>query len=221
MSLKISNVKKSFGTGESKISILKGLNLDVSKGKIVAILGQSGSGKSTLLSLLAGLDTPDEGSIEISGRNILSLPRSEMNRWRGEKIGIVFQQFHLMPHLTALENVELPLDIHGRPSAPAKQLLEEMGLGSRAHHTPQKLSGGECQRVAIARALSMEPDLLLADEPSGNLDQETGEKVMEAFFRQARKHQTTTILVTHNKDLALRCDQRFTLSRGQLVEINA
>jgi len=221
MSLKISGLKKSYGTLENRISILKGLDLEVGRGKIVAILGQSGSGKSTLLSLLAGLDTPDEGSIEISGRNILTLPRSEMNRWRGEKIGIVFQQFHLMPHLTALENIELPLDIHGRNTAGAKLLIEEMGLGSRAHHTPQKLSGGECQRVAIARALAMEPDLLLADEPSGNLDQETGEKVMEAFFRQARKHQTTTVLVTHNKELALRCDQRFTLSHGQLQELHA
>lgn len=219
MSLIVQNLKKSFSQGETKIEVLKGLNLHIESGKIVAILGQSGSGKSTLLGLLSGLDNPDEGTIEISGQKMTSLNPEERTLFRGKNIGIVFQQFHLVPHLTALENVALPLeiqgekDVHGR----AAKMLESLGLGHRLHHAPGQMSGGESQRVAIARALVGNPRLILADEPSGNLDLETGEKVTQVFFDQIRKSGITTILVTHNPELAARCDQRFHLRGGLCV----
>lgn len=217
MSLHVRNLVKTYTQGDSKINILRTLNLELNDGEVIAVIGKSGSGKSTLLSVLAGLDFPDSGSIHIGGETIESMSQDKLSVWRGKNIGIVFQQFHLLAHLTALENVALPLEIMGaevqnKPEA----LLKDLGLGHRLHHLPRELSGGECQRVAIARALVTEPKLLLADEPSGNLDVETGEQVMTSFLQLIKKRKTTTILVTHNRELADRCDRKLILENGQL-----
>lgn len=222
MSLRIQNLKKSFSQGETHIEVLKGLSAEIQIGEKVAIVGQSGSGKSTLLTLLAGLEQPDSGEIWVDNRKISDLNEKDMTRYRAEAISIVFQQYHLVGHLTALENVMLPMEILRRPSAKARaeKLLEEMGLRNRMHHRPSQLSGGECQRVAIARALVVEPKILLADEPSGNLDIETGSKVMDKFFEIIEKHKTTTILVTHSETLARRCERILTLQKGHLVAAN-
>lgn len=221
MSLEIRDVHKVYVQGGQNISVLQGLSGEVKEGEIVAVLGQSGSGKSTLLALLAGLDSPSAGSILLRGESVEKMSPEQLARWRGENIGIVFQQYHLLAHLTALENVELPLEILGREERTkiATELLTDLGLAHRLHHLPREMSGGECQRVAIARALATKPNLLLADEPSGNLDSDTGDKVMEAFFRQVRKLKTTTILVTHNRELAERCDRRLVLSHGRFQEL--
>jgi putative ABC transport system ATP-binding protein len=171
-----------------------------------------------LLSLLAGLDRPTSGSIVVGGKDLTDLSEQEMTSFRGEKIGIVFQQFHLLPHLTALENVMVPLEIlkESHRETRAKEILEKMNLSHRLNHFPSQLSGGECQRVAIARALVVRPKILLADEPSGNLDSETGAKVMDAFFNVIREHKVTTILVTHSEALAQRCDRQLQLRNGVL-----
>jgi putative ABC transport system ATP-binding protein len=217
MSLDIVNVKKSFFQAGEEIKVLKGVQAKLNKGEVVAVVGQSGSGKSTLLSLLAGLDLPDSGDILINGESIAKKNQDEMTVFRGQHIGIVFQQFHLMSHLTALENVMLPMEILGRTDLAekkSKEYLELMGLSHRLSHLPSQLSGGECQRVAMARALVVEPDILLADEPSGNLDTETGNKVMNVFFDVVRKKKVTTLLVTHNEALAAACDRKLTLNNG-------
>jgi putative ABC transport system ATP-binding protein len=225
MGIRIENLRKNFKQGEAFLEILKGLNLDIKDRELVAIVGQSGSGKSTLLSLLAGLDQADSGKIIIDEQNISELNEEQLTRFRCQKIGIVFQQFHLVNHLTALENVMLPLEITGALTGSleskeiisrAKDLLSQMGLKDRLDHTPAKLSGGECQRVAIARALIIQPKLLLADEPSGNLDTETGIKVMEILFSVVRQYGITTILVTHSDELASRCDRKLVLKNGVL-----
>jgi len=220
VSLEIRDVHKSYAQGTEAIPVLRGVNLTVEEGQIVAILGSSGSGKSTLLALLAGLDRPSAGSILVRGQAIETLNQDALARFRGENIGIVFQQYHLLSHLTAQENVELPLEILGKPdrAARATTLLNSLGLGHRRSHLPRELSGGESQRVAIARALAPNPGLLLADEPSGNLDSDTGEKVIDAFFAQVRALRTTTILVTHSRELSLRCDRQLTLAHGVLKE---
>ncbi len=218
MILKVQDLKKSFIQGERKISVLKGLNLEVEKGESVAILGQSGSGKSTLLSLLAGLDRPTSGSVQVSGQDLGKLSEEELTRFRGKNIGLVFQQFHLMKHLTAIENVKLPfeiLDIEGGQKK-AENLLERLGLGHRMDHLTHQLSGGECQRVAIARAMMTEPELLLADEPSGNLDRETGEQVINQLFELAKQNQLSLVVVTHSEQLALRCGRQLKLRDGIL-----
>ncbi|MFN7455369.1 MAG: ABC transporter ATP-binding protein [Pseudobdellovibrionaceae bacterium] len=217
MSLKLNEIKKSYQQADLGIEVLKGLKAEVKEGEVVAIVGQSGSGKSTLLSLLAGLDRPDSGSIEVFGSEMTRLTEEEMTDFRARNIGIVFQQFHLMNHLTALENVMLPLEILGENEIEKKatEMLQLMGLGHRLTHFPGQLSGGECQRVAIARALVVNPKILLADEPSGNLDTETGEKVMDVFFDAVKKRKMTTILVTHSEQLAKRCDRQLTLRLGQ------
>jgi putative ABC transport system ATP-binding protein len=219
MSLLLKAIRKDYSQGTEKIPVLQGLEAEIQKGEVVAVVGQSGSGKSTLLSLLAGLDQPSSGSIQLNGISLSSFNPDALNRWRGKNIGIVFQQYHLLQHLTALENVSLPLEILGLPTDVSEKILRDLGLGHRVHHLPRQLSGGECQRVAIARALAPEPSLLLADEPSGNLDQDTGEKVMEAFFQQVRKHRTTTVLVTHNRELARRCDRQLSLEGGRFREL--
>lgn len=220
MSLVIRNLQKSFSQGEDRVQVLNGLGADIKNGEIVAIVGQSGSGKSTLLSLLAGLDQADQGEIVVDGANINAMSEKQITEFRGQNIGIVFQQYHLVSHLTSLENVMLPMEILGmaEAEAQAKALLTEMGLEHRIHQFPSRMSGGECQRVAIARALAVRPKILLADEPSGNLDTHTGEKVMEIFFNAARKYQITTILVTHSEALAKKCQRTLRLSEGQLVE---
>ncbi len=218
MSLEIEKLQKSFHQGETELQILKDLQCHISSGEVIAILGESGSGKSTLLSLLAGLDRADAGSIVINGVDTQSLTEEQLTAFRSHNIGIVFQQYHLVDHLTSLENVMLPLEINRVANARsrAEAVLEELSLAHRMSHFPTQLSGGECQRVAIARAIVTEPKILLADEPSGNLDSHTGEKVMGVLFDVVKKHRMTTILVTHSEQLAKLCERRLKLIDGKL-----
>ena len=216
--MSVTSLRKSFGSGPSKVEVLKGINLEIQKGETVSLVGKSGSGKSTLLSLMAGLDAPDSGEIKILDQKISSMPEKDLTRFRAEHMGIVFQQFHLVSTLTALENVMLPLELLKKEKAKeaAQSLLEAVGLSSRAHHLPSQLSGGESQRVAIARALSIRPAILFADEPSGNLDEETGIKVMDLLFKMVEETKTTLVLVTHDPDLARRCSKVIHLEHGAL-----
>jgi putative ABC transport system ATP-binding protein len=213
------DVKKSFGHGPSKLDVLKGINLTLQPGETLALVGKSGSGKSTLLSLMAGLDKVDSGEIWIQGRCLNHLSESELTQFRARHMGIVFQQFHLVSTLTAFENVLLPLTLLKHPEAKevAFKLIDQVGLSSRSNHLPSELSGGESQRVAIARALSIRPAILFADEPSGNLDEETGAKVMDLLFEMVHLTQTTLVLVTHDKDLAARCSRVIHLEHGSLT----
>lgn len=218
MSLVLKDLKKSFQQGETQIEVLKGLNVQVEPGQIVSIVGQSGSGKSTLLSILAGLERADSGAILVDTVDLTPMNEQELTLFRAQNIAIVFQQYHLMSHLTAVENVMLGLEIlkMENPRERAEEALKELGLGHRLHHFPSQLSGGECQRVAIARALVVKPKILLADEPSGNLDIHTGDKVMDVFFDIVKKHNITTLLVTHSEQLAQRCQRILRLNEGQL-----
>ena len=217
MSVEIKNVSFSFYQGAKKITVLKNLSLSLAKGDVVAVVGRSGSGKSTLLSLMAGLETPSEGSIFIGQKNIVPLSRGELSSFRGKEIGIVFQQFHLVPYLTAAENIALPLEIQNQSDQKrVQELLRHLGLEGQARNLPSQMSGGECQRVAIGRALALKPALILADEPSGSLDQETGEQVMELFFQEIRREKITCLFVTHNLELANRCDRTYILANGGL-----
>lgn len=214
MILQLKNLTKEFHQGDQKIEVFRDLNLALGKGETLAILGPSGSGKSTLLSLIAGLDAPTSGEIIIDGQNLNNLDERELTRFRGQKLGIIFQQFYLFQHLSALENIALPLELAGDHEAgeKARQALELVGLRHRAAHFPYQLSGGENQRVALARAFVVEPRLLLADEPSGSLDIHTGDQVIHLLFDLVRRKQTTLILVTHNEDLARRCGREFRFS---------
>ena len=213
----VDQIAKSFRQADAEIAVLSDLSFTVEAGETLAILGQSGSGKSTLLSLLAGLDQVDKGHITVGGQDLSKLTQTTLSRFRGENIGIVFQQFHLMKGLTALENVMLPLDITGSANAESQALvaLNLVGLSHRANHLPQQLSGGEMQRVAIARACVVQPRILLADEPSGNLDLATGTKVMNQLFEAVRERGMTMILVTHDPELAKRCHRQLTLQTGR------
>lgn len=220
MILSVQDVWKGFQLGGQQIDVLQGLNLDVAEGETIAIVGPSGSGKSTLLGLLAGLDPPDKGTIALRGQVLTTLDQAALTRYRARHLGIVFQQFHLMRHLNAIENVMLPLEIAGTPHRQARQQAEvaltQVQLSHRLDHFPHQLSGGECQRVAIARALAVEPELMLADEPSGNLDRKTGEQVMELLFDLVRNGSRSLILVTHNEEQAHLCDRVLHLSDGKL-----
>jgi putative ABC transport system ATP-binding protein len=218
--LQIENLQKSFphpGTAEP-VQVLHDLNFQVQESDTVAIVGQSGSGKSTLLSLMAGLDTPSSGTLRLRGSDLATMSEEALTRFRAENIGIIFQQFHLMQHLTALENVALPLEMAGLPDAEtrARKALSEVGLSHREDHFPHQMSGGECQRVAIARAIVIRPALLLADEPTGNLDHATGEQVANLLFDLVQRTGMTLVLVTHNNQLAERCERALTLSQGVL-----
>lgn len=217
--INITNLKKSYGIGESKIEVLKGINLKIEEGETLALTGKSGSGKSTLLSLLAGLDTIDDGDIIIDSINISKMSEKDLSQFRAKNLGIIFQQFHLVSTLTAHENILLPLELLKSSNAieKAKNLLDSVGLSHRSDHLPFELSGGECQRVAIARALAIRPSLILADEPSGNLDEETGEKVMDLLFKMVHETKTTLILVTHDHDLAKRCSRIVHLEHGSIT----
>jgi putative ABC transport system ATP-binding protein len=221
VSLVLKDVRKGFHQGEANIQVLKGLNVSIEAGQVVSIIGQSGSGKSTLLSLLAGLEKADGGEILVDNVNLVPFNEQQMTSFRAQNIAIVFQQYHLIAHLTALENVMLALEIlkMENPKERAEEALKELGLGHRLTHFPSQLSGGECQRVAIARALVVKPKILLADEPSGNLDTQTGEKVMDVFFEIVRKHKITTVLVTHSEVLAKKCERILRLEEGQLREV--
>lgn len=216
--MEVKNLKKSYGQGLAKVEVLKGIDLKIEKGETLALIGKSGSGKSTLLSLLSGLDQSDSGDILIQGKNISSMSENELTKFRGTHMGIVFQQFHLVSTLTAFENVLLPLELLKIPKATerALSLIESVGLSHRAHHLPSELSGGESQRVAIARALAIKPAILFADEPSGNLDEETGEKVMDLLFTMVKETNTTLVLVTHDLDLAKKCSRVVHLEHGSL-----
>jgi len=212
-------VSKYYPHSGGKIDVLNELTFKVHDGEKVAIIGPSGSGKSTLLSLLAGLDRPNSGSIKVNNDDIAVMTEQEVTAFRAKNIGIVFQQFHLMSHFTALENVALPLQIAGNqsPWEAAEEALKAVGLGSRLRHFPFQMSGGECQRVAIARAMVSRPPLILADEPSGNLDMNTGNQVMDLLFDVLKESSASLILVTHNEDLAKKCDRVLSLKAGKLV----
>ena len=204
--------------GTNKIEILNGLNLQVAMGESVAIVGSSGSGKSTLLALLAGLDVPTVGTVELAGQAFSRLDEDARAAVRGQKMGFVFQSFQLLPTMTALENVMLPMQLANRKDAKqmALQTLEKVGLAERLNHYPKQLSGGEQQRVAIARAFAPQPAILFADEPTGNLDIATGERIIELLFSLNQQANTTLILVTHDAQLAKRCDRTLILENGQL-----
>ncbi len=216
--MKVKGIKKSYGAGSGRVEVLKGIDLEIKKGESLALIGKSGSGKSTLLSLMAGLDKGDEGEIFINDKDLMLMSEKELTQFRAKHMGIVFQQFHLVSTLTAYENVLLPLELSKQDDAhnKAMNLLEAVGLSHRAHHLPSELSGGESQRVAIARALSTRPAILFADEPSGNLDEETGEKVMDLLFKMIKETGTTMVLVTHDPDLAERCNRVIHLEHGSL-----
>ncbi|MCP4720867.1 MAG: ABC transporter ATP-binding protein [Desulfobacteraceae bacterium] len=220
MILEIREVCKSFHQPRSGvIQVLDRVSFSLGAGETNAVIGQSGSGKTTLLSLIAGLDNPDSGQVILDGENLCAMKENRLARYRALKIGIIFQQFHLMPHLSARENISLPLEIlkQDRIRMRTDAMLEKVGLGDRRHHLPGQLSGGECQRVALARALIIKPALLLADEPTGNLDIATGEKVAKLLFDLVEKEKKCLILVTHNPNLADQCKKIRTLDRGRLV----
>lgn len=218
MILKIKDVKKNYFQGKNEIRVLKGVSFELQKGETLAILGKSGSGKSTLLSLLSGLDQADSGLIELDQANLNDLSEEERTDLRSQKIGIIFQQYHLLSHLKAHENVSLSLEILGEKNVKekSKDVLEKVGLLERINHFPDELSGGEQQRVAVARSMITSPKLLLADEPSGSLDVETGNKIMDLIFELVEKGEMSMILVTHNLELANRCDRVLHLEDGVL-----
>jgi putative ABC transport system ATP-binding protein len=221
MILEINKLCKTFQTATNlePIEVLKNLNLQMEVGETLAILGQSGSGKSTLLTLLAGLDSPSSGSVILNGQDMQKLNEEQLSKFRAKNIGIIFQQFHLMSHLTALENVSLPLDLFKDKQAAAKanEALEQVGLGKRKDHFPHQMSGGECQRVAIARAMVVRPAILLADEPTGNLDNTTGAYVSDMIFDLVKAHNMTLLFVTHNEQLAKRCGREQRLQNGRFI----
>lgn len=211
-------LNKKFHQGGRNIEILKSLELSVEEGEKLSIIGPSGSGKTTLLSVLAGLDPIDSGKIVLNGTDISKYNEKQLCDFRAKNVGIVFQQYHLMPHLNAVENVMLPLEINGLPEAREKAvaILTDFGLGDRIEHMPHQLSGGESQRVAIARSMVHQPKVIFADEPSGNLDEATGDRVMSLLFEQITKNKMTLVLVTHNNELAKSCDRQLTLHNGVL-----
>ena len=218
--IELRGVSKTVQSGGQPLTILHPLDYTIASGAFVAIVGASGSGKSTLLGLLAGLDAPSTGQIVIDGTDITTLSEDRLARLRGDKIGFVFQFFHLVPSLTAFENILVPMEIAGRrdASARARLLLEEVGLSDRGHHYPSQLSGGEQQRVAIARALANNPPIVFADEPTGNLDSTTGRYILDLLLSVRRTRETTLVLVTHDPALAALADTRLTLRDGRRVE---
>ena len=217
MLLEINQLYKSFPQADhGQIDVLKNINLEINEGETVAVVGQSGSGKSTLLSLMAGLDRQTTGSLRLRDKEISEMSEVKLTQFRAENIGIIFQQFYLMPHLTALENVSLPLEMFGYEDYlnRAKEALNQGGLSGREQHFPHQLSGGESQRVAIARAVVARPSILLADEPTGNLDNETGVHVANLLFDLVKTTGMTMLLVTHNTEMARRCSRQLTLQFG-------
>lgn len=218
--VQVSHLSKQVHSPGGVLTILDDVSLTIPHASTVAIVGASGSGKSTLLGLMAGLDLPSQGSVQLDGVDLTALDEDGRASARAGRVGFVFQSFQLLPGLTALENVMLPLELaHAkRPEQRAREVLEGVGLGSRARHYPNQLSGGEQQRVAIARAFSVEPRILFADEPTGNLDQHTGARIIEQLFALNRAHNTTLVMVTHDYALAGHCTLRFELEAGRLME---
>jgi putative ABC transport system ATP-binding protein len=217
------DVELSLGDGASRVHILRGVSLMVAPGQAIGLVGPSGSGKSTLLMTAAGLERPDSGSVAIAGEEITAMGEDRLAQFRGRKIGIVFQAFHLIPTMTALENVAVPLELAGDRNAFDKAAAElaSVGLGQRLDHYPGQLSGGEQQRVALARALAPRPAILVADEPTGNLDEATGRDIVDLLFSLKRDRGTTLLLVTHDLGLAERCDRIVRLKAGKIVEERA
>ncbi|WP_336505877.1 ABC transporter ATP-binding protein [Aliivibrio fischeri] len=220
IAIKVSSVGKSVISNEAELTILKDISFEVLSGQSVAIVGTSGAGKSTLMTLLAGLDIPSTGDIELLGQNLSQLDDETRAQIRSESIGFVFQSFLLIPSLTALENVTLPAILRGEGEdiKKAKQLLASVGLSGRETHLPSQLSGGEQQRVALARAFMTQPQILFADEPTGNLDQHTAEHIIELLFEMNQKHGTTLVLITHDPKLAERCERTLTIDAGRIFE---
>jgi len=217
--IRLRGVSKTVQSGGQPLTILHPLDLDVPRSQCLAIVGPSGSGKSTLLGLIAGLDAPTTGRISLDGTDITALGEEQLARLRGEKVGIVFQFFHLLPSLTAYENVLVPMEIAGvrDPATRARALLDDVGLANRGHHYPSQLSGGEQQRVAIARALANDPPIVLADEPTGNLDSATGRQVIDLLVSVNRNRGRTLVLVTHDRELAAFADEVIALRDGRVV----
>jgi putative ABC transport system ATP-binding protein len=218
--LRAQQLSKEVSSPEGSLTILDDVSFTIEAGSSVAVVGPSGAGKSTLLALLAGLDLPTGGHVELGGTNLSNLDEDGRARVRADSVGFVFQSFHLVPSLNALENVMLPLELSGHADArtAARQLIDKVGLADRWSHYPAQLSGGEKQRVAIARAFATEPAVLFADEPTGNLDSRTGETIMALMFELNRSSSTTLVLVTHDTNLADRCDRVLALDRGRLVQ---
>ncbi|HVG06375.1 MAG TPA: ABC transporter ATP-binding protein [Thermoanaerobaculia bacterium] len=221
VTVRTSSLCKTYRDGVRRVEVLKGIDMAVEPGELVAVVGHSGSGKSTLLHLLGGLDHPDSGTVEVAGQLLSALSGARMAEFRNRTIGFVFQFHQLLPDFTALENVMLPGRIAGLQPAEvydsARKLLVEVGLEDRLEHFPNQLSGGERQRVALCRALVLEPPLLLADEPTGNLDPESGEQVFQLMLELQARHRTTGVLVTHNPEIASRCTRILRLDAGRLV----
>ncbi|MCZ8314219.1 ABC transporter ATP-binding protein [Phreatobacter sp.] len=216
----VDRVELSLGRGASRVHILKGLSLTIAQGQSVGLVGPSGSGKSTLLMVMAGLEKPDSGTVTVAGTEITRLDEDGLARFRGRHAGIVFQSFHLIPTMTALENVAVPLELAGEAHAfeRAADELAAVGLGSRLDHYPTQMSGGEQQRTALARALSVRPDILFADEPTGNLDETTGRTIIDLMFAKQAERGATLVLVTHDRSLAESCDRVVRLRSGVIVE---
>lgn len=218
--IKVENLQKSIPVAGTELEILKGIELEIKGGESVAIIGTSGSGKSTLLGLLAGLDEASAGRVIVDGTDLSQLDEDQRAVFRSEKVGFVFQSFQLLPALTALENVMLPLELKGQSDAraQAEHFLDRVELSERSHHYPRQMSGGEQQRVAIARAFAASPAILFADEPTGNLDTNTGAHIIDLLFELNREEGTTLVLVTHEQRLAERCGRRLRLEAGELVD---
>ncbi len=214
----LAGVNLSLGQGAARVHILKDIDLHIGQGEAVGLVGPSGSGKSTLLMVMAGLERADRGAVHVGGVDLTQLGEDALARFRGRKVGIVFQSFHLIPTMTALENVAVPLELAGRPDAftRAADELASVGLSDRLHHYPAQLSGGEQQRVAVARALAPNPAILVADEPTGNLDEATGRQIVDLIFRKHAERKTTLVLVTHDAALAARCDRVVRLRSGHI-----
>mgnify|MGYP003632387997 FL=1 len=217
--LKIHELEKTYTSGSKKLTVLSDISFDIEKGSIFSIVGPSGSGKTTLLGLCAGLDHPSAGNIELCGSNLKDLNEDERALLRNKEVGFIFQNFQLLPTLTALENVIVPLELQGEKNATkvGLELLEKVGLSNRVHHYPSQLSGGEQQRVALARAFSNKPSILFADEPTGNLDEETGEKVIQLLFQLNKEAGTTLVIITHDLELANRTQQILRLKGGKIM----
>ncbi len=220
--IKVVDLKKSFSMGAYTLPVLKGITVEIARGDMIAVVGASGAGKSTFLHILGTLDRPTSGSVLFDGQDVFSLPEDAQAEFRNKRIGFVFQFHHLLPEFTALENTFLPALIQNRPPAEAQaeasQLLKEVGLGERLHHKPGELSGGEQQRVAVARALMQRPDLVLADEPTGNLDTHTGEELFALLRKLNKTRGTTFVIVTHNDKLSAQADRIIRMEDGQIVD---
>jgi len=217
--LKINDLERTYKSGSKELTVLQNVSFEVEKGQTFSIVGPSGSGKTTLLGLAAGLDTPNAGKVELCGHDLNSLNEDDRAQLRNDQVGFIFQNFQLLPTLTALENVSVPLELQGDKNATtkAKELLNKVGLGDRIHHYPSQLSGGEQQRVAVARAFSNNPSILFADEPTGNLDEETGEKIIQLLFNLNKEAGTTLVIITHDLDLAARTQQILRLKGGKIL----